>query len=136
VALAADPVAAAAAQAAQSTPSGDGSPGSEPLVLPSVVITETAPVVPKSEDVLDAKARLEKALKANPGLRIGGPLAKMNNGIALAMQQEAKEAAARAAMIEHVENLPAMDEERAKEEVRLMRAATARPNNDWRGGRR
>lgn len=136
-ALAADPAAAAAAEAARPPPSGDGSPGSEPLVLPNVTVTETTPVVPKSADVLDAKARLEQALKANPGLRIGGPLlAKLNHAVALAMQQEAKEAAARAAMIEHVENLPAMDEERAKEEVRLMREATARPNNDWRGGRR
>lgn len=135
-ALAANPAArtatATSTGSAASAGGGDGTEGEDPLVLQKMTVTEEQANLPSKPEVLDAQARLELALKAYPGLRIGGPLAKLNHAVALEMQKEAKEAAARAALAAHVENLPAMDEERAKEEVRLMREATARPNNDWR----
>jgi hypothetical protein len=100
------------------------------LVLPNMQITKEQSLRGKEKDLRNPKDQLDQALKANPGLKFG-PFSKLNNGIALEMQRESREAAARARLTEHVKNLPATDEERAKEEVRLMLEATARPNNDW-----
>jgi hypothetical protein len=104
----------------------------EILYLPDIKVT-TVKAPPVSDFAfLTPKGRLELALKHNPGLGFG-PFLKLNNAIALEIQTEEREAAKRAALTEQVLSIGVGDEAKVKEEIRLMRAATARPNLDWVG---
>jgi hypothetical protein len=98
--------------------------------LPDIKVT-TAKRLPVSNFLfLNLKGRLELALKSNPGLGIG-PLPSLNNVVALEMQKEEREDGKRSAMTEQVLSIAVGEDTSAKELIRLMRAATARPNIDW-----
>ena len=84
-------------------------------------------------EVLSPTGRLDLALQNYPGLRLV-PFAQLNNGIALEMQLEEREAGKRTAVAEEVTSLAVVNDARSKENVRLMRDATARPNTDWQTG--
>ncbi|WP_438480208.1 hypothetical protein [Oleiharenicola lentus] len=122
------------AEKRQGQPLPPGEMDDEVLELADMTVTQENKLRGKEEQMRKKKDLLDRALKANPGLKIA-PFSKLNNGIALEMQRESKEAAARTKLTEHVENLPATDEARAKEEIRLMRDAVARPNTDWQARR-
>jgi hypothetical protein len=100
------------------------------LYLPSITVTAGKPIPDADFAFLTPKGRLELVLKANPGLRLG-LLSKLNNAVGLEIQKEEREAGKRAALKEQVLSIAVGDEARVKEEIRLMRAATARPNIDW-----
>lgn len=56
--------------------------------LPEYVVQEQIPPVMKERTIETPKARLDRALKRNPGLRFGSFWIFRNDGIALAMQEE------------------------------------------------
>jgi hypothetical protein len=111
------------------TPGGDD-PSDEIFYLPDIKVTTNKQRPVSSFQFLIAKGRLELALDAHPGLHLG-PLPKLNNAVALEMQKEERETDRRAALLEDVLSIAVGDEARTKELIRLMRAATARPNIDW-----
>jgi len=100
------------------------------MYLPKMTIT-TAKMPPTTGyDLLTPKGRLELALKKYPGLRLG-PLARLNDGIAMAIEREEREARKREELKAQVLSIAIGDAAKSAEEVRAMRAATARPNTDW-----
>ena len=100
------------------------------MYLPKMTITTAKMPPTTSYDLLTPKGRLELALKKNPGLRLG-PLARLNDGIAMAIEREEREARKREELKAQVLSIAIGDAARSAEEVRAMRAATARPNTDW-----
>ncbi len=109
---------------------GGGDQLDEIFYLPNLKVTTGKPPPVTEFDFLTKKGRLDLALKTNPGLRFG-PLAKLNNPVAVEMQKEELEAGKRDALAERVLSIAVGDEAQAKELIRLMKAATARPNTDW-----
>lgn len=98
--------------------------------LPALKVT-TAKLPPDTVYAfLTVKGRLALELKRNPGLRFG-PLPGLNHAVALEMQKEERENDKRSAITERVLTIAIGEETSAKELIRLMRAATARPNSDW-----
>ena len=105
----------------------------EILYLPNITVsTGRMPPDATPFDFLTPKGRLELAVKSNPGLRLV-PLGRLNNAVAVEIQTEEREAAKRAALQEQVMRVAWGDAAKTKEEIRQMRAATARPNTDWQG---
>jgi len=104
------------------------------LTLPKITV-RPAEKGPESDYAwLSPKGRLDLAMKTHSGLRAGN-LFGLNGGIALAMQQEEREAKARAAVVDLVERTTVDDSAEAKRIRRLMKAAVQRPNADWLVGR-
>jgi len=115
-------------------PSSVGDVADDVFVLPDIRVS-TGKLPPDSEYAfLTSKGRLELALKNNPGLRVG-PFSKLNNAVAVEIQKQEREAGKRAELKDRVLSIAAAvgDDARIKEEIRLMRAATAQPNADWLG---
>lgn len=56
--------------------------------LPEYIVQEQIPPVMKERTIETPKARLDRALKRNPGLRFGSFWIFRNDGIALTMQEE------------------------------------------------
>lgn len=102
----------------------------EIYVLPDIKVTTAKPPPVPNFAFLNLKGRLELALKSNPGLRLG-PLPRLNYSVALEMQKEEREDSKRFALTERVLSIAVGEKAKAKELIRLMRAATARPNTDW-----
>lgn len=98
--------------------------------LPTITVTTGKPPPATEFDWLTKKGRLDLALKTHRGLSFG-PLARLNNPVAVEMQKEELEAGKRAALKEQVQSVAVGDKAKAKELLRLMEAATARPNTDW-----
>ena len=102
------------------------------LYLPNLKVT-TAKPMPISEFAwLSPKGRLDLAMKKNPGLRLL-PFSKLNNGVALAIQREEREAEARDRLKEEVLSVATGNDAQSRDLVKKMRDAIARPNTDWMG---
>ncbi len=99
--------------------------------LPTVTVTKTKLPPISAFEFLTPKARLEVALKTHPGLGLV-PLPKLNNQVAAEMQKQEREAEKRSAVTEQILSISVIDDAKTREEINLMRAATAQPNNDWR----
>ena len=110
--------------------SGVSDTADEILSLPDFKVTAAKLPPLSSFDFLTSKGRLELALKDNAGLRFG-PFSKLNGAVALEIQKEEQEVGKRAALTEEVLSVAVLNDAKSKEEIRLMRAATARPNTDW-----
>lgn len=101
------------------------------LRLPKVTVRAAPPTTfPPNFATLTPKQRLDLALKTNPGLRLGNILG-MNNGIAMAMQQEQRELENRTALIETVKFTKTDDSPESRRIDRLVKAATQRPSTGW-----
>lgn len=122
-----DPATSAGVESA--TESSDGT-----MVLPTMTVSETL-VLPPPEAVITPKGRLDQAMKAHPGLKIGN-LFGLNNGTALALQQEEREARKKAALDDLVQYLAVENTPDARKLKAEMKAAKQLPNTDWLAGRR
>lgn len=101
------------------------------LRLPKVTVRAAPPTAfPPNFATLTPKQRLDLALKANPGLRLGNILG-MNNGIAMAMQQEQREFEKRTALAETVKFTKTDDSPESRRIDGLVKAATQRPSTGW-----
>lgn len=82
--------------------------------LPEYVVQEQVPPVVKERVVETPKARLDRALKRNPGLRFGNFWIFRNDGIALAMQEEEERLVRMKETYELLTLLPAAEQARVK----------------------
>jgi hypothetical protein len=105
------------------------------LRLPKVTVRAAPPTTfPPNFATLTPKQRLDLALKANPGLRVGNFFG-MNNGIAMAMQREQRDVEKKASLTETVKRTKTDDSPESRKIDRLLKSATQRPNAEWLNGR-
>lgn len=104
------------------------------LRLPKVTVTRRKPPPMDDFSWLTPKARLDLALKTQPGLRLGN-IAGLNNGIASAMQAEDRSVKSKAVLVAEVQVHSSDNSDVSKRIRRLLQAAIQRPNADWLAGR-
>ncbi len=100
------------------------------LQLPTVTVRPDANPLPPDDAFLNAKGRLELAIKAHPGIKIGNLLG-MNEGIAHEMQREEWLAGAQAETAAAVQRAAIGDSEMDKKIRKLMKAALQRSGPEW-----
>ncbi len=106
-----------------------GDSSDEILRLPKMTIRPKQ-VLPESDYAwLNDKGRLELALKAHPGIRVGNILG-LNNGIAAGMQQEERLAAKKADLADQVQRSTLGDSEVDKRIRALTKALLQRSGTD------
>lgn len=111
-------------------PTNDESSGSpDVLHLPTVTVTAETPL-PPDWAMVTPKARLEMAIKARPGIKIGN-IFGMNNGYALEMQHEQRDVEKKAALSEIVANTRTDDSAESRRVDALLKAALARTSTGW-----
>gem|GEM_PF-4123956 len=105
--------------------SSDGDSAEDTFKLPKMTIRPTQ-VMPESDFAwLNTKGRLELALKAHPGIRVGN-IFGMNEGIAQAMQQEERLAAKKADLTDRVQRSTLGDSEVDQKIRKLLQALLRR----------
>lgn len=104
------------------------------LRLPKVIVTRRKAPPMDSFSWLTPKARLDLALKKQPGLRLGN-VAGLNNGIASEMQAEERSVKSKAVLVAEVQAHSSDNGDASKRIRRLLQAAIQRPNADWLAGR-
>ena len=103
------------------------------LHLPKMTIRPAAPLPSSDFALLNAKGRLELAMKTNPGLHFGNFLGLNSGpqGPALAIQADEREAQRKADAADLVDRTTIGDSPEAKRIRQLLQAAVQRANTDW-----
>ncbi len=106
----------------------EGSEGT--MKLPKITVRPTQAGPTTDAVFLTPKARIDLAMKAHRGLRIGN-LFGSNQGIALFMQMEERELNAKDGLTDLVERTTSNDGAEAKEVRKILKKAIQRTNADW-----
>jgi hypothetical protein len=104
------------------------------LVLPTMKVRPVAPRAPAEYEWLSRKGRLDLALRKFPGLQAGN-LFGMNNGIALALLAEERQAQEKSELASLVRQTALVDAAESRRVRRLLEAALQRPGDDWQRSR-
>jgi hypothetical protein len=103
------------------------------LLLPKITVRPAAPAAPSDFAFLNAKGRVELAMKSNPGLHFGNILGLNSGpkGPAPAIQANEREAQRKAATTDLVDRTTIGDSAEARKIRQLLKAAVQRANSDW-----
>jgi hypothetical protein len=99
------------------------------LRLPTVTVTAETPLPPEWA-MVTPKERLDRAIKARPGLKIGN-IFGTNNGYALEMQREEHDVQKKAGLTEIISNTRTDNSAESRRIDRLLKDAVALPGTGW-----
>ncbi len=115
----------------ETPPAAEETPASpDVLRLPKVTVTADAPTPPPDWAMVTTKERLQQAIKARPGIKIGN-LFGLNNGYALEMQWEERNVQKQADLKEIVDRTGTDNSAESRRVDQLLKAALARPTTGW-----